>query len=112
MGASEMVVIEGERVVVEDATTWLHEHSDDVATTPRRNLDGDVAAWLVAGTIGTQVIPALLDFAKGLLARGRVSSITVGDVVIANPTPDQVDRLLAQRFSENEPGCDDTNPTR
>ena len=45
-------------------------------------------------------IPAVLTFVRDLANRNRVGSIKVGDVEIVNPTPEQVERLLAGRLPE------------
>lgn len=66
----------------------------------RKNLGGDAAAWLVVASLLIPQIPAVLTFVQGLVDRDRVRSIKVGDVEIVNPTPEQVEQLLAERAPE------------
>jgi len=63
----------------------------------RKNLGGDAATWLVLASVLAPQIPAVLTFVLALVNRNRVGVLKVGDVEITNPTPEQVERLLAER---------------
>lgn len=73
---------------------------DGVHVFERKNLGGDAPAWLVLASVLVPQIPAILASVRGLADRHRVTSIKVGDVEIVNPTPEQVERLLAEHVPE------------
>jgi hypothetical protein len=68
----------------------------------RKNLGGDAATWLVLASLVIPQLPAVLTFVQGLVDRDRVRSITVGGIEIVNPTPEQVERLLAEHAPETQ----------
>jgi hypothetical protein len=82
-------------VVADEADAETLRATADARVFERKNLGGDAAAWLVFASLLAPQVPAVLTFVRGLADRNRVSSIKVGDVEIVNPTPDQVERLLA-----------------
>lgn len=77
---------------------------DCVHVFARKNLGGDAATWLVLASVLAPQIPAVLAFVRELADRKRVSSIKVGDVEIVNPTPEQVEQLLADRAPQAPSG--------
>lgn len=95
---AESVVVAGDQDSTAEFAQWAEaELGIPVVRTERRNLDGNVATWLVVTTLAAQTLPAVLDFLKSLIGRKRVTSITVGDTTIENPTPEMVSDLLASR---------------
>lgn len=62
----------------------------------RRNLDGVAAtSWLVVAGMAVTQAPAVIQALTELLSRNRVRRIECAGVVIDNPRPEDVDRLLA-----------------
>ena len=68
----------------------------------RRNLDGDVAAWIVLANLAAQALPHVLTFLGQLLDRqpAGVKRLKLGDIEIENPTRADVDLLLAQATAD------------
>lgn len=67
----------------------------DCELTPRRNLDGEVATWIVVANLAVTVFPHVLSFIKDLLARGTVTKISYDGLEITNPTSADVERFRA-----------------
>lgn len=63
--------------------------------TPRRNLDGDVATWLLIANLAVQSLPHILGFLKDYLATKQVKKIVLGDLEIENPAPEDLKRFRA-----------------
>lgn len=71
--------------------------SPGIVTQPK-NLDGDVAAWIVATTATIQALPPLLNAIKDLLTRDKVKSLVVGEIKLENPTAENVEQILRSHF--------------
>ena len=62
----------------------------------RQNLTGDQATWIVLANIAVTAVPHLLAFLKDLRESGKVKKFVIPGVCeIENPTPSQIDDLMA-----------------
>jgi hypothetical protein len=62
----------------------------------RQNLTGDQATWIVLANITLTALPHLLAFLKDRRDNGKVKKFVIPGVCeIENPTPSQVDELMA-----------------
>jgi hypothetical protein len=63
--------------------------------TPRKNLDGSVAEWILVANLITTAIPPVLGFLKDYLKMNRVKKIKIKGVEIENPTDEQVSQVMS-----------------
>ena len=71
----------------------------DVQTSERRNLDGTaVESWLVLATVAVQSLPATLQALTSFLRRNKIESLQLGDLVINNPRPEDVEAALQKEL--------------
>jgi ABC-type sugar transport system ATPase subunit len=104
MDANGTIVVSG----TEDAVIAIREVIDAQSgsqsqMSERRNLDGNVATWIVVANIALTALPHILTFIKDQLASRRVTHIKIGDLEIHNPSPDDLERfraLVAARAKE------------
>jgi hypothetical protein len=85
----------------EDVAVALRGELDSIPGTEtrsaeRRNLDADVAAWIVISNLAAQAVPHILTFLQQFLDRRGVKRIKIDDIEIENPTRADVERLLAR----------------
>lgn len=70
------------------------ELAGDIALTSRRALDGDMATWMLIGTLATTNLKVVLNSILTLVQLRQVRSIKVGEVEVHNPSRADVERLL------------------
>ena len=63
--------------------------------TERKNLDGDVATWILIATLSVQALPHILAFLKDYIPGKPVTKVKVGDIEIENPTTADLERIRA-----------------
>ncbi|MGW2719787.1 hypothetical protein [Streptomyces sp. NPDC001492] len=89
------VVLDCAPETVDPIVALFTEAGAPTQSTPQRNLDGTAAAsWLVVATIVAKQIPDTLRALAEFLTRDRVTRIEVGDLVLENPRPQDVDDIL------------------
>jgi|GEM_PF-5144164 len=93
---SETIVISGTK----EATEAIRKEIDaqpgsKTSLTSRKNLDGNVAAWIVIANLAAQALPHILGFIKDSLGMRQVKKIKWRDMEIENPTPEDVQRFRA-----------------
>src|SRR5687768_2728317 len=97
--ATETIVI----TASENDARAIREGIDAIADTQaslsaRRNLDGDVAIWIVIANVAVQALPHVLSFLKEQLASRKVKKIVFADgSEIENPTPQDLEMFRAER---------------
>lgn len=64
----------------------------------RKNLEGDLAGWIVIAGMTLKMLPPILESLKNLISRGRVEKIQSEELglEIVHPRPEDVDRVLEQ----------------
>lgn len=75
-------------------------------SSPRGNLDGSVAEWVIIASVAIQSMPAILTSIKELIGQNRVSSVKIRkldsepnegngvDVEIKNPSKAEIQKIL------------------
>src|SRR4029079_14663607 len=105
-GSDDMTDAATETIIITaagDDARAIHEGIDAIADTQaslsaRRNLDGDVAAWIVIANVAAQALPHALSFLKEQLASRKVKNIVFADgSEIENPTPKDLEMFRAER---------------
>jgi hypothetical protein len=98
MGESADVAVVSVFCAAEDALELdgsLRPRALDVQASERRNLDGAAtASWVVVATVLIESLPATLQALAGFLRRNQVEAIQVGELVIKNPRPEDVEAAL------------------
>jgi hypothetical protein len=72
----------------------------------RRNIEGDIAVWVVTIGLTVRMLPAILSSIKDLLRVRRIEKITVGDIEITQPRPQDVDRIIDKLSGPHTPSAD------
>lgn len=75
----------------------------EVRTVKKHGLAGDVSSWLLIGNFVVASLATLIPLLTGYLKERRVKSIKLGDLVIENPTAEQVAAVL-KNLSEQKSG--------
>src|SRR5579864_5047591 len=104
------IVINCTKEVADDLRRELDAQPGTSSTvTPRRNLDGDTAAWIVIANLAGQALPHILTFLQTYLNGKRVKRIRIGDIEVENPSPEDIVRLqkLLDSRSAKGGGVDD-----
>jgi hypothetical protein len=108
------------RSLMSDETVILTVHTDragsdslmgELARTPeakarvaeKLSLDGNPAGWLVLIGLTIRALPAILDAVGRLIQNQRVKSISLGSVVVENPRPEDVERLIRKHLKAPTP---------
>lgn len=78
--------------VAADSIAELSGEVDALATAPskaieQKHLGGDVPVWILAATLAVNALPTLLATVSKYVDQGKVTRIQIGDVVIENPQP-------------------------
>ena len=97
MSDSEIeVVVALDPNLVNEFERSLGSAGAEVEGSPTRGYDGSqTASWLLVATTAITTAPAVIAELRGLLGRKKVGSVTIGDLTIDNPTPEDVDRAWA-----------------
>ncbi len=98
LDANEQLSITGTRKIAEAVQTLIETSPGSHSyLAERKNLEGEVATWIVLATLGVQALPPVLDLIKSLLLANRepcqVKKIKVGDIEIECPSPEDIQRL-------------------
>ncbi|WP_150110306.1 hypothetical protein [Kocuria sp. UCD-OTCP] len=84
----------------------LSEQEMVYQSSPRGNLDGSVAEWVIIASVAIQSLPAILTSIKDLMGQNRVSSVKIRkldnqssdanevDVEIKNPSKAEIQEIL------------------
>lgn len=84
----------------------LREQEVTHQSSPRGNLDGSVAEWVVVASVAIQALPAILTSIKELMGSRRISSLIIrkGDddtapdremsIEISNPSKADIEKVL------------------
>lgn len=76
--------------------------------TPRRNLDGDTATWIVIASLVGHALPNILTFLQAYLTGKRIKRMRIGDIEVENPSAEDIVRLRKLLDSRaKEGGIDD-----
>src|SRR5690242_7575971 len=95
MSGQTTVVLTCDASVADELRRVLADGGADVQAYSQRQLDGSAAAsWVFLATVAIRPTPALLDSLRAFLTRNHVGKVTVGDVTITSPRPEDVDTLL------------------
>ena len=91
---TETIVINGTKDVIEKVCDAINSQPrGETVVTERRNLDGNVADWILVASFAQAALPHVLGFIKEYLGMKQVRKIKVGDIEIENPTPEDIDRF-------------------
>ena len=104
-GSVEIVLVTSDQDAAEEVERELSgTPGEEPLLSEKRGLDGDVAQWVVLGAVAAKSLQPFLDFVLRLVERNQVDTIKVGDIEIAKPRPEDVDRLLAASRLGQAPG--------
>jgi hypothetical protein len=102
--ATERIVITGTKEAAESIRAEIDaQPGSQSQLSPRKNLEGDVAAWIVIANLAAQALPHILGFLKERLATGQVKKIRIGELEIENPAPEDIERFRALIDSRSKP---------
>jgi hypothetical protein len=106
--------------MAEDLTTLLIDcRSEDVAelrgllegahaevqASPERRLDGAVVtSWVVLASVAARSAPAVIDALRRFLTRNNLDTVSVGEITITNPRPEDLPQLLAAISAARQDG--------
>jgi hypothetical protein len=111
MADIDVVLVASHHDASDAIRTYLVEELDgDAHVAEKRGLDGSVAEWIIVGGVAARSVKPLLDFVLRFVELRRVRRITVGDVTVENPRPQDVDRLI-DRLPKRRDGGDDERPS-
>jgi hypothetical protein len=87
------VVVDVDRALADEVQELLTRAGADVEGSATRGYDGaQTASWLVIATTAITAAPAMLAELREFLGRNKARSISVGELTIENPSPQDVDR--------------------
>jgi len=96
-GDLEIAVTATTRAAVDSMSEQLSAiGGDETEVLERRGLGGGAPEWIVVGGIAATSLRHFLNFMLDWKGLDRVRLLTVGDVSIENPRPQDVDRLMEQ----------------
>lgn len=88
-------VLETEGEIDEDFGQGLEAATgSELRTVKKHGLAGDVSTWLLIGNFAVTSLAAIVPLITSYLKERRVKSIKLGDLVIENPTPEQVEFVI------------------
>jgi hypothetical protein len=94
--SNHTVIIHGSKDAAEAIRLFIDgQLGSQSQVTDRKNLDGDVAGWIVVANLAGQTLPHLLGFIKDRLASKQVTSIEWDGIKIEHPTPEQLEKFGA-----------------
>lgn len=97
------LIVECDEDVAGTLTATLESVSVTAQTSPQHNLDGAlVTSFLVVAGLAIKAAPATLRALSDFLTRNRVKRISIGDMVVENPRPQDIDKIL-ERFAPPRP---------
>ena len=94
---TQTIVFSGTKEAVESLREVIDaQPGSESQVTPRKNLDGDVAAWIMVANLAVKALPHVLKFLKdylGIKGRQQVRRLKIGDLEIENPSAEDIERL-------------------
>ena len=99
---SETIVINCSKDAVVEIQQLINAQPEAQSkATERKNLDGDVAGWIVIATLATQSLPHVLEFLKPFLPNKQITKIRFknkdGEWEMENPTQADIERFRSAR---------------
>jgi hypothetical protein len=89
----EVTVLTNDREASETIGSQLRSTDPDLMIAEKRGLDGGVADWIIAAVAASGGIKPFLDFLLEYRKLDRVTSITLGELTIENPRPEDIEDL-------------------
>ena len=100
---NETIVLNGSKDAIEAISKKIEEYATNpIHVTERRNLDGDMASWIVIATLASQALPHILNFIKDYVTGNKVKRIKIGDFEVENPTSEMIDQIMRNRSETNQ----------
>lgn len=91
------LIIETDESALDLLMKLLASEGVEAQSSPRRNLDGaSVTSWLILAGIAVRQVPVVLQALSAFLTRNRVRRLEVNGILIENPSPEDVNRILRQ----------------
>ena len=68
----------------------------------KNSLTGNAVEWIVLGTVALKALSQILDFVTAQIERNKkIKSVKVGELVIKNPTPEDI-KYLKEKYLKEE----------